>query len=115
MNVTGTTTNFDPNLVRAGYNGIDETKVVAASRQAEIAPLLFGSNILVSYGISDAEALVARLKVSPAVLRRQRVFRQRVQRVQPHGQADPRQRMVHHRSNLPDSRSLLSISASPSR
>ena len=62
MNVTGTTTNFDPNLVRAGYNGIDETKVVADSRQAEIAPLLFGSNILVSYGISDAEALVARLK-----------------------------------------------------
>ena len=62
MNVTGTTTNFDPNLVRAGYNGIDETKVVADSRQAEVAPLLFGSNILVSYGISDAEALVARLK-----------------------------------------------------
>lgn len=62
MNVTGTTTNFDPNLARAGYNGIDETKVVADSRQAEIAPLLFGSNILVSYGISDAEALVARLK-----------------------------------------------------
>ena len=62
MNVTSTATNFDPNLVRAGYNGIDETKVVADSRQAEIAPLLFGSNILVSYGISDAEALVARLK-----------------------------------------------------
>ena len=62
MNVTSTATNFDPNLARAGYNGIDETKVVADSRQAEIAPLLFGSNILVSYGISDAEALVARLK-----------------------------------------------------
>ncbi len=62
MNVTSTATNFDPNLVRAGYNGMDETKVVADSRQAEIAPLLFGSNILVSYGISDAEALVARLK-----------------------------------------------------
>ena len=62
MNVTSTATNFDPNLARAGYNGIDESKVVADSRQAEIAPLLFGSNILVSYGISDAEALVARLK-----------------------------------------------------
>lgn len=62
MNVTGTTTNFDPNLAKAGYNGIDETKVVADSRQAEAAPLLFGSNILVSYGISDVEALVARLK-----------------------------------------------------
>ena len=62
MNVTSTPTNFDPNLVKAGYNGIDETKVVADSRQAEVAPLLFGSNILVSYGISDAEALVARLK-----------------------------------------------------
>ena len=62
MNVTGTTTNFDPNLAKAGYNGIDETKVVADSRQAEVAPLLFGSNILVSYGISDVEALVARLK-----------------------------------------------------
>ena len=62
MNVTGTTVNFDPNLAKAGYNGIDETKVVADSRQAEVAPLLFGSNILVSYGISDVEALVARLK-----------------------------------------------------
>ena len=62
MNVTSTPTNFDPNLARAGYNGIDETKVVADSRQAEVAPLLFGSNILVSYGISDVEALVARLK-----------------------------------------------------
>ena len=62
MNVTSTPTNFDPNLVKAGYNGIDETKVVADSRQAEVAPLLFGSNILVSYGISDVEALVARLK-----------------------------------------------------
>ena len=62
MNVTSTPTNFDPNLARAGYNGIDETKVVADSRQAQVAPLLFGSNILVSYGISDVEALVARLK-----------------------------------------------------
>ena len=62
MNVTSTTTNFDPNLAKAGYNGIDETKVVADSRQAEVAPLFFGSNILVSYGISDVEALVARLK-----------------------------------------------------
>ena len=62
MNVTGTTVNFDPNLAKAGYNGIDETRVVADSRQAEVAPLLFGSNILVSYGISDVEALVARLK-----------------------------------------------------
>lgn len=62
MNVTGTSVNFDPNLAKAGYNGIDETKVVADSRQAEVAPLFFGSNILVSYGISDVEALVARLK-----------------------------------------------------
>ena len=62
MNVTGTTVNFDPNLAKAGYNGIDETKVVADSRQSTLAPILFGSNILVSYGISDVEALVARLK-----------------------------------------------------
>ncbi len=59
---TGIPVNSDPNLLRAGYNGLDETKVVADTKQATLAPILFGSNILVSYGISDAEALVARLK-----------------------------------------------------
>ena len=64
MNVinTGMPVNTDPNLIRAGYNGLDETKVVADTKQATLAPILFGSNILVSYGISDVEALVARLK-----------------------------------------------------
>ena len=64
MNVvnTGMPVNTDPNLIRAGYNGLDETKVVADTRQSTLAPILFGSNILVSYGISDVEALVARLK-----------------------------------------------------
>ena len=64
MNVinTGMPVNTDPNLIRAGYNGLDETKVVADTRQSTLAPFLFGSNVLVSYGISDVEALVARLK-----------------------------------------------------
>ena len=55
-------TTLDPNLLKAGYNGVDDTKVAAEAKQAEVAPLLFGSNVLVSYGFTDVEALVAQLK-----------------------------------------------------
>ena len=53
---------LDPNLLKAGYNGIDDTKVAAEAKQAEAAPILFGSNVLVSYGITDVEALLAQMK-----------------------------------------------------
>ena len=56
------TVSLDPNLLKAGYNGVDDSKVAAESRQAEVAPLLFGSNVLVSYGFTDVEALVAQLR-----------------------------------------------------
>ena len=62
MNVTDKPLNLDPNLLKAGYNGVDDSKVAAESKQAELAPILFGSNVLVSYGITDIEALVAQLK-----------------------------------------------------
>lgn len=64
MNIIGTNkqVNLDPNLLKAGYNGIDDTKVAADAKQTEVAPLLFGSSILVSYGFTDVEALVAQLK-----------------------------------------------------
>ena len=64
MNITGTTNsiNLDPNLLKAGYAGTDGSKTAADAKRAEIAPLLFGSNVLVSYGITDIEALVAQLK-----------------------------------------------------
>lgn len=55
-------TTLDPNLLKAGYNGIDDTKVAAETKQAEAVPLLFGSNVLVSYGFTDVEALVAQLR-----------------------------------------------------
>ena len=53
---------LDPNLLKAGYNGVADSKVAAESKQAEVVPLLFGSNVLVSYGVTDIEALVAQLK-----------------------------------------------------
>jgi len=64
MNITGTnnTLNLDPNLLKAGYAGTDGTKTAADAKQAELVPILFGSNVLVSYGITDIEALVAQLK-----------------------------------------------------
>lgn len=62
MNVTDRPVNLDPNLIKAGYNGVDDSKVAAESKQAQLAPILFGSNVLVSYGITDIEALVAQLR-----------------------------------------------------
>jgi len=64
MNVSGTgnTLNLDPNLLKAGGDEGAGGKVAAAAKRAELAPLLFGSNVLVSYGITDFEALVAQLK-----------------------------------------------------
>lgn len=62
MNVTDKPINLDPNLIKAGYNGVDDSKVAAESKQAQLAPILFGSNVLVSYGITDIEALVAQLR-----------------------------------------------------
>ncbi len=64
MNITGTNNNLhlDPNLLKAGYAGTDGTKTAADAKQAELVPILFGSNVLVSYGITDIEALVAQLK-----------------------------------------------------
>ena len=49
MNITGTTNsiNLDPNLLKAGYAGTDGSKTAADAKRAEIAPLLFGSNVLV--------------------------------------------------------------------
>ena len=53
---------LDPNLLKAGYNGIDDTKVAAEAKQAAETPILFGASVLVSNGITDLEALLAQMK-----------------------------------------------------
>ena len=62
INTSGRIANFDPNLLAATKNGADGSNVELASKKSVDQPLLVGANILVSYGITDLEALVSQLK-----------------------------------------------------
>ena len=62
INTSNRTVNFDPNLLNAANAGVDGSNVELASKKSAEQPLLLGANILVSYGITDIEALVSQLK-----------------------------------------------------
>ena len=62
INTSNRTVAFDPNLLAATKNGADGSNVELASKKSAEQPVLLGSNILVSYGITDIEALVSQLK-----------------------------------------------------
>ena len=62
INTTNRTVNFDPNLLNPANAGTDGSNVELAAKKSASQPVLLGANILVSYGITDIEALVAQLK-----------------------------------------------------
>lgn len=62
INNTNRTVALDPSLLAATQTGVDGSNVELASKKSADQPVLLGSNILVSYGITDIEALVAQLK-----------------------------------------------------
>ena len=62
INTSGRTVSFDPNLLYAANAGKDGSDVGLALTKSADQPLLLGANILVSYGITDIEALVSQLK-----------------------------------------------------
>ena len=62
INTTNRTVSFDPNLLAAANAGTDGSNVELASKKSANQPVLLGANILVSYGITDIEALVSQLK-----------------------------------------------------
>ena len=62
INTSNRMVNIDPNLLNASNAGTDGTNVELASKKSVEQPLLLGANILVSYGITDIEALVSQLK-----------------------------------------------------
>ena len=62
INTSNRTVALDPNLLAATKNGADGSNVEMAAKKSAEQPVLLGANILVSYGITDIEALVSQLK-----------------------------------------------------
>ena len=62
INTSGRTVSFDPNLLYSANAGKDGSDVGLALTKSADQPVLLGANILVSYGITDVEALVSQLK-----------------------------------------------------